>query len=104
MVGVPMVDEEITLKITLKNLYLGLKYQLPLRRFICNFFITKNARGLFHPNSHISQGSGELKICYNHLASAVKAGESMERKYGGKFRPYKCFFCDGFHIGKNRVV
>ena len=87
----------------LRNLYLGLKGQLPLKRAFRNFFITRNAWGLFSKNSHIAQASGKPKVMYNTLASAEKAAASMERKHGGKFRPYKCLFCDGHHIGKNRV-
>lgn len=87
----------------LRNLYLALKGQLPLKRAFRNFFITRNAWGLFSKNSHIAQGSGKPKVMYNTLKSAEKAAASMEKKHGGKFRPYKCLFCDGHHIGKNRV-
>lgn len=87
----------------LRNIFLALKYQLPLKRMFRNFVVTRNAWGLFHQNSHIRQGTGKPKVAYNTLASAEKAAASMEKKYEGKFRPYKCVFCDGFHIGKNRV-
>ena len=87
----------------LRNLFLALKYQLPLKRAFRNFFVTRNAWGLFHQNSHIAQGSGKLKIEYGSIQSTEKACRGMEKKYDGVFRPYKCVFCDGFHIGKNRV-
>lgn len=87
----------------LKNLFLALRHQLPLKRMFRNFVVTRNAWGLFHKNAHISQGTGKPKVEYGSLASAEKAASSMERKHGGKFRPYKCVFCDGFHIGKNRT-
>ena len=86
----------------LKNIYLALKHQLPITRFIKNFFITRNAWGLFHQNSHINQSTGNPKVCYNSLKSATKAAESMKRKHDKHFSVYKCVFCDGFHIGKNR--
>lgn len=86
-----------------RNFFLALRYQLPLARMFRNFVITRNAWGLFHQNSHIAQGSGKPKVMYNTLPSAVKAAASMQKKHGGTFRPYKCMFCDGFHIGKNRV-
>ena len=87
----------------IRNLFLALKYQLPLKRAFRNFVITRNAWGMFHKNSHIAQGSGKPKVMYGSIASAEKACKSMEKKYDGKFRPYKCVFCDGFHIGKNQV-
>lgn len=87
----------------LRNIILALRHQLPLKRMFRNFVVTRNAWGLFHKNSHIAQGTGKPKVQYNTLASAEKAAASMEKKYGGVFKPYKCVFCDGFHIGKNRV-
>ena len=88
---------------TLRNLILALKHQLPLKRAFHNFVITRNAWGMFHKNSHVVARTGLPKIMYSNIKSATKAGEAMEKKHGGKFRPYKCVFCDGFHIGKNRV-
>lgn len=87
----------------LRNLFLAIKGQWPLRRAFRNFFITGNAWGLFSRNSHIAQGSGKPKVMFNTLPSADKAAASMQRKHGGEFRPYKCAFCDGYHIGKNRA-
>jgi hypothetical protein len=86
-----------------RNLYLALKGQLPLKRMYHNFFVTGNAWGIFSKNSHIAQGSGKPKVMYNTLKSAEKAAASMQKKHGGIFKPYKCVFCDGHHIGKNRV-
>lgn len=85
----------------LRNLYLALKGQLPIKRFVRNFFITRNAWGMFHQNSHINRGSGKPKVEYGSQASAEKSAAAMQRKHGGVFRPYKCVFCDGYHIGKN---
>ncbi|USN13872.1 hypothetical protein PAPPERLAPAPP_01970 [Brevundimonas phage vB_BpoS-Papperlapapp] len=86
-----------------RNLFLALKSQLPLKRLLRNFFITGNAWGLFSRHSHIAQGSGKPKVMYGSPESAQKAADSMQRKHGGEFRPYKCAFCDGYHIGKNRA-
>ena len=55
----------------LKNLYLGIKDQGPLKRFFKNFFITGNARGLFVINSHLSSVSGKEKIKYNSKETAI---------------------------------
>jgi hypothetical protein len=89
------------MKIKLKNILLGLKGQLPLKRAFRNFFITGNAWGLFHIRSH-QREDGKLKVMYNTEASAKKAAESMGKKMGVHFSVYKCIFCDGYHLGKNR--
>lgn len=89
-------------RVKLRNILLVIKDQLPLKRFIRNFFITRNAWGLFHKNSHIAQGSGKPKVAYNTKATALKAAASMSKKHGKHFSTYKCLHCDGFHIGKNR--
>lgn len=86
----------------LRNIFLVMKDQMPLTRFIRNFFITRNAWGLFHQNSHISFGSGNPKVMYNTKKSATKAAESMAKKRGVHFSNYKCLHCDGYHVGKNR--
>ncbi|UTU08066.1 hypothetical protein CcrC1_gp380 [Caulobacter phage C1] len=86
-----------------RNLLLALKEQLPLARLWQVFFVTRNGWGLFHVNSHINQGSGKPKVTYNTKATAEKSAQAMAKKHGGVFRPYKCAFCDGYHIGKNRA-
>lgn len=88
--------------IRLRNLLQALKYQLPVRRALRNFFISRNAWGMFSINSHVSQSTGKEKISFPTYESASRAAESMSRKHGKHFSVYKCVFCDGFHIGKNR--
>lgn len=85
-----------------KNLILGLKSQLPLKRFIKNFFVTGNARGLFHINSHINSATGQPKVTYGSQNSANKAAQKMAEKKGCYFSVYKCIYCDGWHIGRNK--
>ena len=85
----------------LKNLFLALKEQGPFKRFFRNFFVTGNAWGLFSKHSHIAK-SGKLKVRYNTKATALKAAKSMEKKRGVHFSTYKCVFCAGYHIGRNR--
>ena len=86
----------------LKNIILALKEQGPFKRFIRNFFITGNAWGLFHMNSHYRFDTGEVKVMYNRKKSALKAAENMKKKYDKHFSVYKCIYCDGYHLGKNR--
>jgi hypothetical protein len=85
-----------------KNTFLVIKDQMPVSRFYRNFFVTKNAWGLLSRNSHVSSVSGKEKIKYNRKTTAVGAAEQMKIKTGNHFAPYKCLFCEGYHIGKTR--
>lgn len=87
----------------IKNIISVIKDQMPLSRLIRNFFITRNAFGLFYiKGSHIAGYSDKPKVMYNTKQSSLKAAESMKKKTGKHFSSYKCLFCDGYHIGKNR--
>ena len=90
-----------TKMIKFKNLWLGFKEQLPLKRAFRNFFITGNAWGLFSKNSHWRGDTGKEKVSYSEK-SAHKAAKRMGEKYDTHFSVYKCIYCDGYHIGKNR--
>ena len=85
----------------LRNLVLGIKDQLPWRRLWRNIR-NGNIRGLIHIRSHV-RDDGTVKVMYNTKASAVKAAEKMAKKVGHPFGKWKCFHCDGYHIGKNRI-
>jgi len=84
------------------NLIRGLADQLPLSRAYRNFFVTRNAWGLLHPNSHFRQDTGKPKVGYRTKTSALKAAESMRKKNGVHYSVYKCVFCDDYHLGRNR--
>lgn len=84
-----------------KNLILALYEQCPPKRAFRNFLITGNAWGLFSVRSH-QRENGKLKVMYNTKESALKAAESMEKKMKKHFSVYKCIYCDGYHLGKNR--
>lgn len=86
----------------LRNLILALKDQGPLKRAFRNFVITRNAWGLFHKNSHFRADTGQAKVTYNTKKTALKSAEAMSKKRGTHFSTYKCIWCDGYHIGKNR--
>jgi len=86
----------------LKNLLLAIADQGPLKRAFRNFFITGNAWGLFHINSHIRQDTKKPKVMYNTKASALKSANAMEIKKNVHFSVYKCAYCNGYHLGKNR--
>lgn len=84
-----------------KNIIKALKEQGPFKRFVRNFFITGNGWGLFSKYSHYNKSNKE-KVKYNTLKSALKAAESMRKKNDVHYSTYKCIFCDGYHIGRNR--
>ena len=86
----------------LKNLILALKDQGPWKRAFRNFFITGNARGLFHINSHIRFETQKPKVTYNTKEKALKSAQALEEKRKVHFSVYKCAFCDGYHLGRNR--
>ena len=89
-------------KIKWRNFKIWIKDQWQNKRFFRNFFITRNAWGAFSINSHINQHNGKPKVMYNTEATARKSAEKMSEKYDTHFSYYKCLFCDGYHIGKNR--
>lgn len=84
-----------------KNLILALYEQGPIKRAFKNFCITKNAWGMFDIRSH-QREDGKMKVMYNTKETANKAAESMEKKMNKHFSVYKCIYCDGYHLGKNR--
>lgn len=89
--------------VNLKNLFLGLRHQLPVKRFYRNFFVTGNGWGLFYKSSHWRNGDKtRQKVSYPTRDSATRASERMQVKTGNYFSTYKCIYCDGWHIGKNR--
>jgi len=89
-------------KIKIKNFLIWILDQFRRKTWFKNFFITGNAWGGFHIESHINQSTGNPKVTYNTKESALKAAEAMSKKKGVHFSAYKCLFCDGYHIGKNR--
>lgn len=89
-------------KIKWKNFKIWFSDQVKRRRVIRNFFITGNAWGAFSLNSHINQHTGQPKVIYNTVKTACKSAEKMGKKHNTHFSYYKCLFCDGYHIGKNR--
>lgn len=84
----------------LRNIFLGIQDQLPITRLVRNL-IKGHLLGLFHKRSHETH-EGSAKISYGSKASAMKAAKKMGEKYGHYYSNYKCFRCDGYHIGKNR--
>ena len=96
------MTEHYNYKISWKNFWIWFKDQFSRKRFFYNMFISRNALGAFSINSHINQHTGQPKITYNHFETAQKSAEKMSQKHNTHFSVYKCLFCDGYHIGKNR--
>ena len=68
-----------------------------------NIFITKNALGIMSINSHIRHFNGKEKVVYNSRKVAKKCAEALSKEKGLDFDYYKCAYCKGYHIGKNKV-
>ncbi len=90
------------MKPKIKYIWIWLKDQIKRKTWFRNFFITRNAWGAFSRWSHFSQRSGKPKVSYPTKESALKAAAKMPEKHGTHFSAYKCLFCSGYHIGKNR--
>ena len=84
----------------LRNLFLVFRDQLPVSRLWRNLR-SGNIRGLLHPRSHRTH-AGNVKVMYGSRPTAERAAESMRTKTGNYFSTYKCLYCDGYHVGKNR--
>lgn len=89
------------MKIKLKNLIWAMREQGPLKRIYKNFCVTRNGCGLFHKRSHLTH-AGNPKIMYNTRKTAQKSASNLEKKRDGHLSVYKCIYCDGFHLGRNR--
>lgn len=89
-------------RIKWKNFKVWIADQFKRKVWFRNFFITGNAWGAFSVNSHINQHTGQPKVMYNTKETAQKSANVMGGKYHTHFSYYKCLFCDGYHIGKNR--
>ncbi len=69
-------------------------------------WLNGNAQGIFSRRSHTNAG-GKPKIKYGSKANAAAAADSLQRRYSDsgvptEFAAYKCMFCDGYHVGRNR--
>lgn len=85
------------------NIKLVIKDQMPLKRFFVNFFVTRNAWGLFSKNSHIATYNNKEKVGYNSKESSLRAAEHMSKKYPENiYNSYKCLHCEKYHIGRNK--
>ena len=72
------------------------------RFFASHFYVIRDVLGLFNRNSHISSISGQKKVMHKTKALANKEKDRMENKTDKAFSSYKCLYCNGFHIGKNK--
>ena len=82
-----------------KNIKESIIYQLKQKDWFEQIITKRNAWGIFSKYSH-QRKDGKIKQRYNTETSALKAVESMEKKYNNKYKCYRCAFCEGFHIGK----
>lgn len=89
-------------RIKWRNFKLWVKDQVFCKAWFREFFITRNAWGIFSINSHINQSTGKPKVAYGTKEIAEKSASKMSEKTGSRLVSYKCLFCDGYHIGRNK--
>ncbi len=77
-----------------------IKDQMPIKRLLKNI-LNGNIIGILHKRSHFTK-NGKEKIKYNTKETSLKACKNMSDKTGNIFKSYKCLFCSGYHIGKNK--
>jgi hypothetical protein len=65
-------------------------------RIICVSNTVQQDFAALYPQIHITD------ILYNTVETARKSAEKMSEKYNTHFSYYKCLFCDGYHVGKNK--
>lgn len=85
----------------LRNIRLALADQMPVKRFFRNLF-KGHLFGLVSKRSHF-RDNGDAKVKYNTKETAKKAALKMQEKQNKYFSVYKCIWCDGYHLGKNRA-
>lgn len=84
----------------IKNVILAIKDQMPLSRFLRNLW-KGHLIGLLDRRSHYTK-DGNPKVMYNTKATAIKSSTAMQKKNGTYYSNYKCLYCDGYHIGRNK--
>ena len=89
-------------KIRTKYICCWLRDQLSRPEWFRNFFITRNAWGAFSINSHIRGMDKKEKVVYPSREVALKAAEAMSKKHSVHFSIYKCLYCSGWHVGRNK--
>ena len=88
------------MNITLRNVLLVFEDQGPPSRFFRNLW-KGHLLGLLSKRSHFRE-NGAPKVTYNSKATAEKSALNLSKKREVHFSNYKCLYCDGYHIGKNR--
>lgn len=68
---------------------------------VANFIVPpRNGWGIFSRRSHV-RADGTPKRC-QWEDEAVRTAELMSCADRGEYEAYKCLFCEGFHVGRNR--
>lgn len=56
--------------------------------------------GVFSKFAHLRKSDQRTKKAHMTKEKALKAAESMSKKYGSEYSVYKCLYCDGWHVAK----
>jgi hypothetical protein len=92
----------MAIRINYRNIPIWLADQLRRPKWFKNLFVTGNAWAAFSKHSHVRASDGQPKVFYPTKEKALKAAEKMSSKHGVHFSAYKCLFCDGWHVGRNK--
>ena len=90
------------LKLKPHNIPIWLVDQLHRPKWFRNLFMTGNAWAAFSINSHVRASDGQPKVFYPTKEKALKAADKMASKYSVHYSAYKCLFCEGWHVGRNK--
>lgn len=80
----------------LRNLALGIADQS-----FRSFFVTRDGWGIFSRRSHVRH-DGKEKVAHQTKRKAEVVAHAMSSKSNSALEAYKCIYCDGYHIGRNR--
>lgn len=61
-----------------------------------------NAFGIFSQRSHFTSSGTRKRTLFNKGDADRVAELMMKRCPDAVFASYKCIFCDGYHVGRNR--
>ena len=87
-----------------KQLLKAILFQIKKKGAFKNIFITHNAFGILSPASHQNThcNVNKPKVIYNTLETATKSAEKLGQKNNCHYSVYKCAYCTGYHIGRNK--
>lgn len=85
-------------RIKVKELIIWLKDQLSHPHTLFN----RKTWGVLSVYAHVRRSDRREKIATSTKEKALAVAKSMEEKYGGRYSIYKCLYCNGWHVAKEK--